>query len=886
MSFLKRLLSGVIVIIFVLTSIAYASSFTDVTDTKFEKEIEVISSLGIMQGNEENNFAVNDAVTRAEFSAIISRFLGVEQLYENGGSIFKDVPDDYWASAYIKRASVLGLMRGLGEGTFAPDSPIMYEHAVKVIVSLLGYDLYARSKGGFPLGYLIVAGEKNITKGMELSSNEQISRGVLAYLLYNALDVEMMVQTTYGTDASYSIIKGKTILTENLHIYKKNGQVIANEDTGLAGPSILKKNEVLIGNDVLTIERVQAKHLLGYNTTYYYRWDNHLNIKTLVAVEVLKKNNDELYVDTENIENYENYELKYLTNKEKQRKTFSAIIDKGVSVIYNGMAVSTYGNLFRPEKGSLTLLDTDGNGCYDVVFVRDIREIVVSAINTTSYLVYDQFDVDNTVILDEGDNSIKISIYDIAGNRMNFSDLKEWDVLSIEESLSNSAKKLVNVTVSRITVTGTVSDIKSISEDEKLIIINDQEYIVGKRFIHSGGIQIKVGDEFEFCLDNAGKVVAVKNSINGGMKFGYLLLAYIPENGVDQTIQLKVLTEEGEIYIFKCSDKVTVNGERKKGQNIIDSVVNVKQLLRYETDYNNRIVLLDTAEEYQSENNIYISYPTTTATFRSSTSTFGGKVPIDGKTKIFVVPTAVDAVEDAYVVRKLNYLTNNQEYQIKAYNTVKRSETAEAIVILGNVNAISDNTPVTLVSKISDVIDESGNTVQKLYGLRGGKEIEIITKESNMLDSVLDHTGRRDKDGRTLTYKVEEGDTIRLGINSETKIAVVQMVYDRSQNLLVPSTSADFTHSIRFVLGYVYDKIGNRIKVSNAPITDHNISETDLESHLADKYNIYVYDAVANKKVSIGRTQDILGYMQAGDSCTKALIQTRSGDPSTIVIYK
>ena len=51
---------------------------------------------------------------------------------------------------------------GYGDGNFGPDDTVTYNQAVKMVVSALGFDPMANSKGGWPTGYLVVANTYNI----------------------------------------------------------------------------------------------------------------------------------------------------------------------------------------------------------------------------------------------------------------------------------------------------------------------------------------------------------------------------------------------------------------------------------------------------------------------------------------------------------------------------------------------------------------------------------------------------------------------------------------------------------------------------------------------------------------------------------------------------
>ena len=61
------------------------------------------------------------------------------QAYDS--SDFTDVDASHWAKNYIQTAYNLGIIAGMGDGTFAPDAPVTYEQALKMVVCT---DVYKR----------------------------------------------------------------------------------------------------------------------------------------------------------------------------------------------------------------------------------------------------------------------------------------------------------------------------------------------------------------------------------------------------------------------------------------------------------------------------------------------------------------------------------------------------------------------------------------------------------------------------------------------------------------------------------------------------------------------------------------------------------------------
>ncbi|MCT4507660.1 MAG: S-layer homology domain-containing protein [Tepidibacter sp.] len=212
---------------------AFAAAPTDVKGTDYESAVERLSALDILKGYEDGTFKPGKTITRAEFAAVIVRALGLDASAKAsmGNTSFNDVPASHWASGYINIASGLKVINGKAEGVFDPEAPVKYEEAVTMIVRSLGYEPAAKAKGGYPNGYLVVAGQEDISDDVKGTIGSSAPRGIVSQLMDNSLEVPMMVQVGYGDDVKYvkSGTDGttkETLLTDKLDTEKVEEKVI------------------------------------------------------------------------------------------------------------------------------------------------------------------------------------------------------------------------------------------------------------------------------------------------------------------------------------------------------------------------------------------------------------------------------------------------------------------------------------------------------------------------------------------------------------------------------------------------------------------------------------------------------------------------------------
>ncbi|WFD10518.1 S-layer homology domain-containing protein [Tepidibacter hydrothermalis] len=212
---------------------AFAAAPADVQGTDYETAVERLSALDILKGYEDGTFQPEKTITRAEFAAVIVRSLGLDASAKSsmGTTGFNDVPSNHWASGYINIASGLKVINGKAEGVFDPEAPVKYEEAVTMIVRALGYEPAAKAKGGYPNGYLVIAGQEDISDDVKGTIGASAPRGIVAQLMDNSLEVPMMVQVGYGDDAKFvqSGTDGtdeETLLADKLDTEKVEEKVI------------------------------------------------------------------------------------------------------------------------------------------------------------------------------------------------------------------------------------------------------------------------------------------------------------------------------------------------------------------------------------------------------------------------------------------------------------------------------------------------------------------------------------------------------------------------------------------------------------------------------------------------------------------------------------
>ena len=108
------------------------NNFIDVAPTAwFNNAISTMANAGIV--TDGGAFRPNDAVTRAEFAAMVARFFTEFEAEEN---VFTDVEGN-WAEDYINLIAQFGWVQGAGDGTFNPNANMTRAETAAIVNRML-----------------------------------------------------------------------------------------------------------------------------------------------------------------------------------------------------------------------------------------------------------------------------------------------------------------------------------------------------------------------------------------------------------------------------------------------------------------------------------------------------------------------------------------------------------------------------------------------------------------------------------------------------------------------------------------------------------------------------------------------------------------------------
>jgi polyisoprenoid-binding protein YceI len=575
-----------VVFTMVLSSVAFASVFTDVEDgAAYAEAINVNAALGLLNGYEDGTFAPTGDITRAEFAAVIVRALGQDAQAAGaaGATQFTDVPADHWASGYINIAARLGIVNGYGDGTFGPSDNVKYEQAIKMIIVALGYEP-AIGDAGYPVGYLTKAGELGITNGVSGSNGVNADRGTVAQLVFNAIDVPLMIQTGFGAWVNYEVQDGyndttrKTLLSENLGAIKLQVTVddaskfSTSKNEPYVKTTILNNykskysEEFEIGENgvVLTVGDSAIDELVGSKAIVYALYDEASNEDPYViyAAKDTSKTN-ELTLTTDQLETAtkddSNVEVSYWENPTDKKPTYVSVLGKAKVYVNDVLTESKDADgviaALKGIYGEVTFarLDTTISVDYDTVYVTNYTNYVIDTNNTKTYRLKFK-NVAGSINYDPEESSVDAKLYDENGVEMAWEDLAEWDVISCKKA--NVKGKDIIVAYKQVdTVSGSVTGIANEGEDDAEYTIGGTKYMLGANI----DAYPVLGDEGTFYLDIMGRICAFNAESSVNTSYAYIL-GMAEGSDFDTTAQFKLFTFDGNVYTYNTAAKIKVDG--------------------------------------------------------------------------------------------------------------------------------------------------------------------------------------------------------------------------------------------------------------------------------------------------------------------------------------
>ena len=181
--------------------------YADAKDVKYVEAVDVLTAIGVLNGKGAS-YKPNDTLKRSEAAKIIAMFdngdTDISSLY-NPANTFVDVAKDYWAVSYIAYCAKQGIISGVGNNKYAPESKLTGIQFLKMVLVTLGYD--AKEEGlvgtSWKVNVLKLARAAGLTDvlGKKYDYDKELTRDAAAQIMLNALNAKTV---SYGQEIKTS----------------------------------------------------------------------------------------------------------------------------------------------------------------------------------------------------------------------------------------------------------------------------------------------------------------------------------------------------------------------------------------------------------------------------------------------------------------------------------------------------------------------------------------------------------------------------------------------------------------------------------------------------------------------------------------------------------
>ena len=201
--------------------------YADAKDVKYVEAVDVLTAIGVLNGKGAS-YKPNDTLKRSEAAKIIAMFdngdTDISKLY-NPANTFVDVAKDYWAVSYIAYCAKQGIISGVGNNKYAPESKLTGIQFLKMVLVTLGYD--AKEEGlvgtSWKVNVLKLARAAGLTDvlGKKYDYDAELTRDAAAQIMLNALNAKTV---SYGqeikTSGRKNVLTTAGAIENDSHLYE------------------------------------------------------------------------------------------------------------------------------------------------------------------------------------------------------------------------------------------------------------------------------------------------------------------------------------------------------------------------------------------------------------------------------------------------------------------------------------------------------------------------------------------------------------------------------------------------------------------------------------------------------------------------------------------
>lgn len=847
-------------------------------------------------------------VSRGEFAHMAASLFGVRETADDTSpnTSYWDVPEDYKYARDIALLTQIGVLNGVSENMFSPYETVTYEQAIKTLVIITGYDAMANKNGGWPGGYVTVAGRNKMLGGVELTN--PFSRKALYRLIYNTLDVPI-IDEVFSTSQENTLIKTNSTLRDKISdssaykLFKHEGIITANSYIYTTSPyTNLYDDEVVIENTsvgktiIYKAGKTDVFDLVGCRVEFFAR-ETDSGYELLSVKPVYDNDRDVVLVNADWFNNKSGNTVSYTDNNNKTEKLN---LSANMKVVYNGSRViNPLDSIYNITDGYIRFINNDSSSGYDLAMIWEYKNAIAESFDGQRFNFKNNALYENLTALfsDSEDDSVKMIVTDRNGNLV-----KSFDAERTVSVFADKDKKRFRVVVSDEQIEGTFE-----SFDEDTVSVNGKEY----RKAASLGSNMLLGENYLLYINHEGKIAfsKSKNPVNYGyiLKYGSkgalgkkisakIILPGAVDDGVeineeDTTDTSRVpylILQNNKAEVFSFADNVKCEGRKYSGNDLMTLLgSSAIKAISYELNENGEIREITPLVKCGGDVSDRYQYDVYDRVFGGLSVDRDSGFAVNSATVVACVPADKDnnvlteASDDDLNVRvNITVANNDVGYRVEGYDYDEESKKARFLVAFANMDAAQTtdvnifSVKASMVTSVKYVLNpEKGDMEQCINVLSGSEEKSLkpiqISAENAKIESI--------KKGDLICYKLNSNDLLE-------NVSIIESIPDIAGKNGYEYITGNIKKSLGTVGKIEYDEVDTYKK---ALVTKIEIYTGDGQSPRL--YNVpqkntppvYIYDTAdatvkhASLKEIRPDGEKIFVFERSGDGLVRALVLIR-----------
>ena len=901
-----------IIMLFQLSYVGYSESEENNSafNAEYATDRALLVGLGILPDDFEESFD-DEGLSREKAASLVVKLLDEEKNFYGYRGIFSDVKKESEYAPYIERLADLGIVKGDGDFCFRPDEMLTYSEAIEIFVNVLGFGLVQ----DFGVSSRLEAQSFGILDNLTMKY-ENVSLEDFVIMMKNTLMSGMFEQKSYGSNPKFGKTE-QTLLNKIYHIVYIDGAVVKNDVTSIWSSEELSDDNVWIRLkddsivEIYTANPSVLRDEIGKKLRVYYKENTDTDRYEYVFHED-KKTSSDIKIGIEQIDcggsSLVGHRVKYYDGKGRLREVK---ISPQYKLIYNG-AVYKSDDIewedISDKVGYIEIIDSYGNGAYDIVKIYVYDSLVVGNISTKHDFITDKFDVTKTVDINKEHYS-KVFVYDENNEEKDLSSILPGSVISVAKSDTYNQNDTILIWVSTKIVNGRVTKYSKRGSAQYIIIDDEQKYNLLDRALEG---EYDANSNVIAYLDAFGNAVYIATNYLRDMQYGVVNGVSVSNGIFDPDLKLRVTNMSGETVVYDIDNKVVIDGVSYKnrleeagsvlrGITVASTDINIPPgvyPVRYKTNADDSAIsVIDTPNKNAGGENDSLEIVGKGKYYVNSGNVFGWTVPFMTDAAVLEFTSSDYSLADAYRsdISKINVGTASMIKSNQLYNVILCKSDTESVYCdfimklnFADAQILYDNGLFVVDEVCESYSQKTEEIVYTVYGYLFGTYKEIWIGK----DAALANTVRG----------LQRGDVIRFDATDDQLLIRFEMVLQHNDEYITTTKIAGHglnpsaSSSTTLIDGYVYSVkdtlvYTNVFAFGNTPKKPDDIRWADelaggnlRYTNITPETPITVVN-YAKDKISAGTFSDILSYESFGNNCSRILARYRNGILREAIIF-